>query len=152
MAAQAVGGIVGSIYIARIARTIPAQRLLGMCLVMCGFLDLALFNYPLWIAGIGPGLIFIALFGIPSVGFFTGRTTMLQTLTSDAYRGRVLGALGALSALLILVGAVLAGVLGERVNLILLLTVDGLGYVFAGIVALVLLGRTVTITAQVEAS
>jgi Na+/melibiose symporter-like transporter len=152
MAAQGVGGIIGSITIARIARTIPAHRLLGFCLVIFGMLDLALFYYPLWITGIGPGLLFIGLVGIPGVGFFTGRTTLLQTLTSDAYRGRVLGALGALSALLMLVGAVLAGVLGERVSLILLLTVDGMGYIVAGIVALALLGRSVIITTYAEAN
>lgn len=148
MAAQAVGGIIGSIYIARIARTIPAHRLLGVCLLIFGCCDLAFFYSPLLIRGIIPGLIFIGIVGFPGEGFFTIHMTMIQTLTTDAYRGRVLGALGALSSLLVLVGAVVAGVLGEHVNLILLLTVDGLGYIAAGIIALALLSRHEIIPAQ----
>ncbi|MEP7284252.1 MAG: MFS transporter [Chloroflexota bacterium] len=150
MASQAIGGIIGSIFIVRIARTIPAYRLIGICAISFGILDLALFYYPLWVSGIGLGLLFIGLVGIPSVGVFAGRTTLIQTLTKDAYRGRVFGALSAVSALLMLVGAVIAGVLGERVNLILLLTADGLGYLFAGIVALTLLGRTITTMPRTE--
>jgi len=148
MAAQAAGGIVGSIYLARIGGTIPAHRFLGVCLLIVACCDLAFFYSPLWFRGIMPGLIFIGIVGIPGEGFFTIHTTLIQTLTTDAYRGRVLGALGALSSLLVLVGAVVAGVLGEHVNLILLLTVDGLGYVVAGIVALALLSRTVIVTAH----
>ena len=150
MAAQAAVGIIGSVYIARIAGKILPQRLLGICLIIIGCCDLALFYYPLWIRGIVPGLIFIGIVGIPEVGVFTTHTTLIQTLTTDAYRGRVLGALGALSSLLMLVGAVVAGVLGEHVNLILLLTVDGLCYIAAGIVALALLSRAVIVTAQAE--
>src|SRR5437868_533071 len=68
MAAQAVGGVVGSILIAQIATTIPTYRLFGVCAIAFGLLDLALFYYPLWISGIGLGLLLIALVGVPSVG------------------------------------------------------------------------------------
>ncbi len=139
MGAQAIGGVLGSIFIARISKTMAPYRLLGICAIVFGCLDLAMFYYPLSIRGIGPGILFIGLVGIPSVGWFTARTTLLQTFTTDAYRGRVFGALGALSALIMLVSSVLAGLLGERVNLIILMTVDGLGYISAGIIALALL-------------
>ena len=143
MGAQAIGGVVGSIFIARVYKTMAAYRLLGICAIVFGCLDLAMFYYPLIIRGIGPGILFIGLVGIPSVGWFTARTTLLQTLTTNAYRGRVFGALGALSALIMLIGSVLAGLLGERVNLIVLMTVDGLGYISAGVIALTLLKGTI---------
>jgi MFS family permease len=142
MAAQAVGGIMGSLLIARIARTIPAYRLFGLCGIAFGLFDLALFCYPLMFSGIGLGLLLIALVGVPSVGFGTGLMTLLQTLSTDAYRGRVFGVYGALSALFAMIGAAVSGLLGEHMSLVLLLTIQGLGYVLAGSLALLVLRRT----------
>jgi predicted MFS family arabinose efflux permease len=142
MAAQAVGGIIGSILIARTARTIPTYRLFGICAIAFGLLDLVLFYYPLWISGVGLGMLLIALVGIPAIGMGTGLMTLLQTLSTDVYRGRVFGVYGALSALLMLSGAVVSGILGEHVSIVLLLTIQGLGYVLAGILALRVLRRT----------
>jgi Na+/melibiose symporter-like transporter len=139
MTCQAIGGIVGSILIARIAQRFPAHRLFGVCAILLGLLDLALFYYPLWIRGVGLGMLLIGLAGIPSAGFGIGLMTMLQALTTDAYRGRVFGVYGTLSALLLLVGAVLSGVLGEHINVVLLLTVQGAGFIVAGSLGLMLL-------------
>jgi predicted MFS family arabinose efflux permease len=141
MAAQAVGGILGSLFIARIAKRVAPQRLLAVCAILFGIFDLILFYYPLFLSGTAPGLVLIALVGIPAIGFGTGFMTLMQTLSEDAYRGRVFGMFGALSALLLLVGAVLSGVLGQYVSIIALLTVQGAGYVVAGVLAFVLLQK-----------
>jgi Na+/melibiose symporter-like transporter len=141
MAAQAVGGILGSLFIARIAKRVSPQRMLAVCAVIFGILDLVLFYYPLWIPGVAPGLVLIALVGIPVIGFGTGFMTLMQTLSVDAYRGRVFGMYGALSALLLLIGAILSGVLGQYVSIVVLLTVQGGGYIVAGVLAFLLLGR-----------
>jgi predicted MFS family arabinose efflux permease len=142
MTAQAIGGIIGSLFVARIAKNIPAHRLFGFCAIIFGICDLVLFYSPLVVTGVTPGLVIIAIVGVPAVGIGTGLTTLLQKLTVDSYRGRVFGVYGTLVALLGLIGAAIAGVLGEHINLMVLLTIQGLVYVVAGALALMLLQRT----------
>jgi hypothetical protein len=81
----------------------------------------------------------MALVGIPSSAAVVTTFTVLQTQAPEAYRGRVLGAAGTTTALVGLVGMGLAGVLGDRVGIIPLLTVQGGGYVLAGLLVLRLL-------------
>ncbi|HVU11956.1 MAG TPA: MFS transporter [Phototrophicaceae bacterium] len=142
MTCQAVGGIIGGILMVRIAKKVAPQQLFAVCGVLFGLLDLVIFYYPLWISGVGLGMALIALVGIPAVGFGTGFMTLMQMLSDDAYRGRVFGLFGALSALLMLIGAVLAGVLGDHVSIILLLTIQGGVYVLAGGLGFAFLQRT----------
>lgn len=141
MSAQAVGGLIGSLFIARIAKGVALYRLMGISAILFGLLDLALFNYPAFISGFLMGYLLIGLVGLPAVGYGTGLSTMLQTATPDQYRGRVLGAFGTTAACLSLIGALIAGHFGEYVNVVTILNVQGLGYVVTGILALTLLSR-----------
>jgi MFS family permease len=60
--------------------------------------------------------------------------TLQQTLAADSHRGRVIGAMAALGSLGSLVGAVSAGFLGEFLPVVLLLVVQGSGYVIGSLV------------------
>ncbi len=71
-----------------------------------------------------------------------GTTTLLQFATSDAYRGRVLGAVGATDALTRLVGAVVGGAAGDQVAIVTILCFQGIGYGLAGLMILLLLPRS----------
>ena len=84
-------------------------RLIGVCGILFGLIDLAIFNYPIF----GVAVMLMVLVGLPGVGFSTGVTTLLQTGTANQYLGRVFGALGTTSSLLALIGAGLASVLGD---------------------------------------
>ena len=97
------------------------------------------FNYPAFVPGIWLGLILMALDGVPGTAFGTGYTSALQAETDDAYRGRVFGALGAISALFMIVGASIAGLATERFGAVAVLTIDSLGYVGGGVFALMAL-------------
>lgn len=66
---------------------------------------------------------------------------MQQTESPDSHRGRVVGAIMAASSLGSLVGAIAAGVLGEVVSVILLLVVQGSGYIVAGLAVWVMTRR-----------
>ena len=78
-----------------------------------------------------------------------GASTLLQSATADAYRGRVLGAIGATAACATLIGAGLGDPLGDRVGNVTMLNVQGLGYGLAGIMVLVSLsGRYAAKTAK----
>jgi hypothetical protein len=97
---------------------------------------LALFNYPAFVGGIGLGLGLMAVVGLPATAFGTGYTTLLQTESADENRGRVFGALLAVSALFMIAGAVFAGFAMKQFSAVTVLTIDGLGYLFAGLYAL----------------
>jgi hypothetical protein len=101
-----------------------------------GLLDLIVFNYPVFLAGIWLGLILMAVCGVPAVAFGTGYTAAIQAETSDAYRGRVFGALLAMSALFMISGAAFAGLATDRLGAVTVLTIDSLGYAAGGAVAL----------------
>jgi MFS family permease len=141
MSAQAVGGILGSLFVARVAKRVPLYRLLGISAILFGLIDLVIFNYPTFIPGVLPGVILMALVGIPGVGYGTSLNTMLQNAMPDEYRGRVFGAFGMVAAILGLLGTIVAGYLGETISAVTLLNVQGLGYVVTGALALALLKR-----------
>jgi MFS family permease len=140
MTAQAVGGLVGGIFVANLTRGAPPRRVLGLASIAFGSLDALLFVSPLVRPEIVIGLVIIAVVGVTTVAFGAGFNAILQTSVEDAYRGRLLGAIFTTMALLRLASTVLAGVLGAFVSPIpLLVTVQAGSYVLLGIVALGLL-------------
>jgi len=145
--AQAVGGLIGGALIGEVARRVRPGRLIGVCGILFGLIDLAIFNYPVF----GVVLVLMVLVGLPGVGFSTGVTTLLQTSTANQYLGRVFGALGTTSSLLALIGAGLASVLGDRVGIVPVLNLQGGGYVLAGGLALVLLAHVALPHKQAQA-
>lgn len=136
LSAQAVGGLVGGVAIGSRAKSRSPLALLGWGAIGLGLSDLALFNYPAFVPGIWLGLICMVAGGVPAAAFGTGYTAAIQTEAEDAYRGRVFGALLAISALLMIAGAAIAGFATERLGPVAVLTIDSLGYVAAGVLAL----------------
>ncbi|MHB8598554.1 MAG: MFS transporter [Ktedonobacteraceae bacterium] len=149
--AQAIGGLIGGLLIGFVVKKVSLPHLIGFGAIAVGFIDLLIFNYPTFFPGIVIGLALFVLVGIPGVGFSTGVTTLLQTSVEDKYRGRIFGAMGTTSAILMLVGTTLAGLLGDPLGVVTVLNTQGGMYVLAGICVLVLL-RPVIVkeTAQVE--
>ncbi len=139
LSAQAVGGLVGGLLLGRFGRGFAPRVLLGTTAVVFGLLDLLLFYAPLFVTGIGVPLALIMLVGIPAAGMGVSRSTLLQTAATDQYRGRVLGAVSATVAVAGLAGMALAGLLGDRLGIVPLLTVQGVGYVAAGLMVLLVL-------------
>ncbi|HYO29065.1 MAG TPA: MFS transporter [Thermomicrobiales bacterium] len=136
LSAQAVGGLVGAVVVGARFKTRSPISLLGWGAIGVGLIDLATFNYPAFLPGIWLGLILMAVVGVPATAFGTGYTSALQVEAADAYRGRVFGALGATSALFMIVGAAIAGLATERLGAVAVLTIDSLGYALAGVFAL----------------
>lgn len=132
LSAQAVGGILGSVAMARVAGALPPARWLGIGGILFGLLDLAIFYAPLVVPGVTPVLILMVLVGLPGAAMMVTLVSLLQQSTEDAYRGRVLGAFGATSAIAALLGSALGGSLGDHVGIVQMLTVQGAGYMLAG--------------------
>jgi Na+/melibiose symporter-like transporter len=139
LSAQAIGGILGGLVVGRVATSLGYVRLLGISGILFGLIDLALFNYPRFFSGVGIGLGLMALVGVPGVGFSTAQNTLVQKNVADAFLGRVFGAYGTIGALFYLISTALAGLIGDAIGPIPLLTIQGGAYVAAGVFALVTL-------------
>jgi Na+/melibiose symporter-like transporter len=138
-AAQAVGGIGGGLVAASLGRRLDPVTTLSYCAIAFGAVDLALFLYPLAWPVVWPATVLIAGAGVAGTFMLTAAMTLLQDHTTDRYRGRVFGALGAVEGVAIVAGTVAAGVLAHVLGIIAVLSVQGAGYVAAGILVLTLL-------------
>lgn len=141
MAAQGVGGILGGSIMGGLGSKLSPSKLLGLCSIVFGFLDLALFNYPRFFSGIWLGLALILLVGLPAVGFGAGWNTLLQRSVADSHRGRVFGAYSTIGALSFLIGTSFAGAIGSSMGPITMLNIQGSVYVLAGLFALATLDK-----------
>lgn len=153
MSGQAVGGLVGGLLIAQLGRRLRPARLLGVCAVIFGAIDLVIVNTPLFAGPHLPPsplpnvtstlvLLVVALFllvGIVQPGMFTGMMTLLQTSVDDTYLGRIFALVGVIQALMMLGGMALAGSYADRFGVITLLNGQGGMYICAGVVALAFL-------------
>jgi MFS family permease len=136
MGAQAVGGLIGSLLIGAIGRRIAPRRLVGWGALGFGLVLLAIFNTPHLTPAFAVSVILFALVAVPGAGYIAGVDTLLQTAVPDQYRGRVVGTSSTTSGLLRLCGMGCAAVLGGLLGPVLVLNVDAIAYVTAGIVAL----------------
>jgi MFS family permease len=85
----------------------------------------------------------MVIVGIPGAAMGAGTTTLQQSQAEDRHRGRVIGAIGAIAGIGSLIGALAAGALGEVLPVLLLLVVQGSGYVIGGVlVALMVRSRS----------
>jgi len=135
LSTQAIGGVAGAVAIARLGTRISPLSLLIWSGLSFGAIDLVLFTYPAVYPYIGPALVMLVIVGVPGAGLGAASTTLQQSMAADSHRGRVVGAIGAVSALGALIGSVTAGLLGQFVPVILLLVVQGSGYVVAATAA-----------------
>jgi MFS family permease len=141
LSTQAIGGLAGALVIARLGSRIrPLPLLIGAALAF-GAIDLVLFTYPAVYPHIGPALVMLVIVGVPGAAIGAAVTTLQQSQTEDSHRGRVVGAIGAVAGLGALVGAVVAGVLGEVVPVIALLVVQGSGYLIGGTAVFLMVRR-----------
>jgi MFS family permease len=145
ISAQAVGGVVGGLALGRFGRRIPSALLLGSGAFLLGVIDLLIFYAPLYAPGVTPALLLpvllMVLVGGPSAAITAGYMTLAQTAVGDAFRGRLLGLFFTVMALSGIVGMGLAGVLGDAVGIIPMLTFDSVAYVAGGGLVLIVLGR-----------
>ena len=139
MSAQAVGGLIGGVLVGWMDNKVSSIALIGLGALAFGLIDLAIFNYPAFFPGFTLALILFIAVGIPGVALMTGMNTLLQSAVADEYRGRVFGTYGMTGALLALIGATLAGTLGDRIGAVTLLNIQGGVYVAAGLLVPTLL-------------
>jgi hypothetical protein len=77
----------------------------------------------------------------------------MQTNVADRFLGRVFGTVGTVSALAMLLGMAVAGVLGDLVGVVAIINIQGVAYTLAGLLTLNLLNpRRSSVAVSTEAS
>jgi MFS family permease len=139
---QAVGGIVGGVVAALLVHRWPPTRTMGVAAVAFGAVDLAIFLYPLLAPVLWPALVGMLVVGLPGAFLVAARTTVFQRGSEDATRGRAYSLVALAQTCALVLGSVLAGLLGDRVGIVPVLAYQGVGYVLGGVLVLVTLRRT----------
>jgi Na+/melibiose symporter-like transporter len=132
---QALGGIVGGVAVATAAMRLNSMRLLPVASIVFGAMDLALFNYPLFLPGILLAFVLIILVGLPAAAYGAAYTSLQQVGVPAAIRGRYLSVVQTVSLVTMTSGALLAGFLGPFLGIIPLLEIQGGVYVVGGLYA-----------------
>jgi MFS family permease len=129
---HAVCGILGTVLLGRFGPHLTSRQLIGWSSLFAGAANLVKYNVPV----LGLALSISAFVGVTSVLSSVGVQTLVQRGIPDRYRGRVFGALDASGALLSLLGAATAGLLGEVFGVVPMLDVASGLIVLAGLVVL----------------
>jgi len=135
LTAQGIGGVFASVFIGSLTKRIPPERLLAWTIFSLGVLDIGIAVAQrvqvtvaaAFIAGI------VVLFGVASMN------TLVQAKVPDTLRGRVSGAFLTTSALMSLMGSLIASVWADRIGIRLMLGIGGAVFAVAGLTAFLLL-------------
>lgn len=156
--AQAVGGLTAGMIVVRLGHRMSKRLLLGGGLIGIGLSDLGAANARL-VASAGTPAVGVAMgcmaaAGLPAMMAGTGRLTVIQDQTEDAYRGRVFGTLGSAAGLSLVVGLILGGLLGDAVGLVAMLSMAAILRIAGGLFVFAFMPRTAVTTgpAQAESS
>jgi Na+/melibiose symporter-like transporter len=135
LTAQAVGGLIGSALVARVGRKLRPWQMIVSGLFLVGIVDSFVWLFPI----LPLDLTLLMVVGVPITWLSVSAITLFQTATEDRYRGRVFGAFGTTSSLLLLVGRIFATFVGGQLDVVLVLVSTCSLYIFAGFLALRLL-------------
>jgi MFS family permease len=131
----ALGGLLGGLIVGQLGRKVPPRDLTGVGTVVVGMLMLVMYNQ----TSLPVVMVLGFVMTVPVVGAGVGSSTLLQTRVPEAYRGRVFGALNTTAALVGLASVGLAGIVGDILGIVPMLSVAGGITLLAGVIALVML-------------
>ncbi len=134
MSAQAIGGIIGSLLVVRLSKWLSPALLIPLCGLIFGSLLAVIALVPV-LAIVLP---LVTIIGATAIGFFVSQITLLQSNVANEYQGRVFGAFGALQAIAMLIGMVLASGLGDRIGIVPMMLGDAVCSLLAALLAFTL--------------
>ena len=133
---QAVGGVLGSIAIARLATRVSGPTLFGTGLIGMGLISFVTWNAPRLTTATIVYLVLFVVVGFPAVAASVGSLTVAQQSTPATHIGRLVGTLDAASSAAMAAGSLAAGVLVDRVPLNALLNAQAAIHLTAGLFAI----------------
>ncbi len=141
MSAQAIGGLCAGALVARVALSLSPRVLFASGLIGLGLADLGMANAaalaPTGAAAVTAASGFMLLAGFPVVAAFAAGHGLLQTITADAFRGRVFGALSAIEGLATLAGLGFGGAAIDAIGVVSVMSLGAAMWIAGGVVALV---------------
>lgn len=143
--AQAIGGLLAGFLVARYAAALSPRLLFAAGMMGLGLTDLGVANAVNFAAPGAPAIAvasaFMVIAGFPVVATSAARIGLLQSLTDDAFRGRVFGALSAVEGVAILAGLAFGGVAIDKVGVVPVMSVGAATWIVGGLFALARLPR-----------
>lgn len=136
LSVQAIGSLIGGVVIGMIGGRIALARMLGICTLLFGIIDLLIIDIPLFFPLLWILILLFIVIGIPNTGSLVGFQALMQTLVEDKLLGRAFGVISSVGALLTLLGMILAGILGDRLGPVLPLNLQGGMYAFSGLLVI----------------
>ena len=133
------GSLAGGFAIGYLHRVVTPARLLPLSIGAVGVITLVIANsrsLHFLLAG-------ATLLGMAVPGWLVSQQTLLQNMVADRYRGRVFGAHGTTTTLLMLGGMGCSGVLSSSLGVARAVEVAGGCYILAAAMALVMLRSTI---------
>jgi predicted MFS family arabinose efflux permease len=137
LTARGIGGIVGGIVIAQFGSRFSNSVLITGGLVVTGLGILLMVTFPTLTVVVG----LMILAGPFLMAWIIGMQTVLQQATDDSFRGRVFGAYGTTSTILMFIGAGLAGTLADTLGSSVLMASAAIIYIVAGVIGWALLSK-----------
>lgn len=135
----AIGGILGGLLVGRLAGRVRTADLFSGTSIAVGVLLFIMYRSVSVPVVLGLTL----LSSILSVGPRVALPTLLQENVADAYRGRVFGTLDMTSSILVLLGVAFAGIMGERIGIVPVLSIGASIMIVAGCISFLLLPRII---------
>ena len=135
---QGVGMLLGSFLVGQLGKRLSPAVLLALGTAPAGVVLWVILNVP----NIFLTFALITVLGVLVVGFFITEQTLLQNGVADEYRGRILGAYGTTSSLLLIIGIGCGSVLGNYLGVVGALDIASGLFALAGLVAFAMLRGT----------
>jgi predicted MFS family arabinose efflux permease len=135
---MAVGALLGSAAIARVAGAVEPTALYAAGLVGMGSVSLLFWNAPAVTSALWVYAVLFSLSGIPGAAMSVGLYTTVQLRSPRHTLGRVVGLLGTADAIGVACGSIVTGLLVDRIALRALLDAQAAIYVVTGILACLL--------------
>lgn len=135
---MAIGALLGSAVIARLATNLAPTTLFTTGLLGMGAVSLVFWNAPTLTTTLWVYVLLFSISGLPGAALNVGLFTTLQTASPPHVLGRVTGIMSAGEAIGVTTGSIVAGLLVDHVKLNTLLNTQAAIYLAAGLLALVL--------------
>lgn len=138
MTARGLGGLMGGLLIGQFGRRFSPTQLISGGLLLSGASIYVMLARPslLFLIGI------LVLIGPALMAWIISMQTIGQKEAEDAYRGRVFGAIGTTTTLIMFFGSAMAGLLADQIGTSILVAASASFYILAGVLAPPVFGKS----------
>lgn len=148
MTARGLGGLLGGLFVGQFGRKFTLTQLISGGLLVSGASIYIMLTRPSLPIMMGV----LILIGPALMAWLISLQTIGQKETEDAYRGRVFGAIGTTTTLIMFFGSAIAGFMADQIGTFVLVTAAASFYILAGVLSPAAFGDSIKIApAQSEA-